>query len=106
MTIDERLGLQGKVVAVAGGGGGGIGTAICGLLAEAGARVAVLDVKPGALDLVDPALEGTPGPHAKIVCDVRDPEDVEAALKQATELGPFHGLVHVAGGIWPDQWAP
>jgi NAD(P)-dependent dehydrogenase (short-subunit alcohol dehydrogenase family) len=106
MSIDERMALQGKSVAVAGGGGGGIGSAICGLLAEAGARVAVLDVKPEALDLTDEFLEGTAGPHAKIVCDVRDPQAVEAAIKQTAELGPFHGLVHVAGGIWPDQWAP
>src|SRR4051794_8151880 len=106
MSMDEHMGLAGRVVAVAGGGGGGIGTAICGMLAQAGASVAVLDVRQEGLDAADSVLEGTPGRHAKILCDVRHPAAVEAALDEAAGLGPLHGLVHVAGGLWPPQWSP
>lgn len=105
MTIDERLGLDGKVVVVAGGGGGGIGTAICGMLAQAGASVAALDNRPDALKVVDDAVAGTRGQHLTMVTDVRDPAAVDDAVTKAAELGPMHGLVHVAGGLWPPQWA-
>ena len=105
MTIDERLGLEGKVVVVAGGGGGGIGTAICGMLAQAGASVAALDNRPDALPVVDTAVAGTRGQHLTMVTDVRDPAAVDDAVTKAAELGPIHGLVHVAGGLWPPQWA-
>jgi NAD(P)-dependent dehydrogenase (short-subunit alcohol dehydrogenase family) len=39
-----------------------------------------------------------------IVADVRDADAVARAVGEATELGPLYGLVHVAGGLVPDQW--
>ena len=105
MTIEERLGLTGRVVVIAGAGGGGIGTAIARVLAEAGVLVVGLDNRPEALAVLDEALLGTAGPHRSIVVDVRNPAEVEAAVVEAEALGPLHGLVHVAGGLWPHQWA-
>jgi NAD(P)-dependent dehydrogenase (short-subunit alcohol dehydrogenase family) len=102
MTFD----LAGRVVVVIGAGGGGIGTAIAGAIAQAGAAVVGVDVRPAALEALDAAFAGAPGPHRTLVADGRRPEDVEAALDAAAELGRLHGLVQVAGGQWPDQWGP
>jgi 3-oxoacyl-[acyl-carrier protein] reductase len=105
MSIDQRMDLQGKVVVVAGAGGGGIGTAIAAMLAEAGAAVAALDVRKEALDAVDAAMPGGAS-HLNIVTDVRDPQSVNQAIADAATLGPLHGLVHVAGGLFGPQWSP
>jgi 3-oxoacyl-[acyl-carrier protein] reductase len=102
--LPDRLGLAGRVVVVAGAGGGGIGTATCRLLAEAGVRVAGVDVRREALEQLEAALDGTAGPHLHLVADVRRPDEVAGAVDAAAELGPLHGLVHVAGGLWPHQW--
>lgn len=99
------FGLAGKVVVVAGAGGGGIGTGIASLAARAGASVVGLDNRPEALRILDAALAGTPGPHRSLAVDLRHPSEVEEAVAEADDLGPLHGLVHVAGGMWPEQWA-
>jgi 3-oxoacyl-[acyl-carrier protein] reductase len=106
VTVDDRMALGGRVVVVAGAGGGGIGTAACGAVADAGGSVLALDVDPRALAAVEEVVAGTPGPHRCLVADVRDEAQVTGALDDASGLGPLHGLVHVAGGIWPHQWAP
>ena len=104
MTVGHRLVLDGRVVVVAGAGGGGIGTAVCRAAAAAGASVLALDVAPGAMATVDEAVAATAGTHRRLVADVRDPAQVDAALDEAAGLGVLHGLVHVAGGIGPEQW--
>jgi 3-oxoacyl-[acyl-carrier protein] reductase len=105
MTMPARLDLDGRVVVVAGAGGGGIGTACCRVLAEAGAVVVALDIRPGALAAVEEACTGTAGRCRGVVADVRDSRQVDDALAIADELGPLHGLVHVAGGIRSEHWA-
>src|SRR5262249_1472668 len=104
----ERLDLAGRVVVVAGAGGGGIGTAISAMLAEAGAKVAAVDVRKEALDSVDSAMTALGGAPAylDILADVRDPPPRDQACARAAGMGPLHGLVHGAGGLWPPQWAP
>ena len=59
------------LVAVVTGGASGIGAATAALLAERGARVAVLDV---VIDDVPPSLLG-------VQCDVTDDESVQAAVQ-------------------------
>ena len=99
--LDERGGLAGRVVVVAGAGGGGIGTAICLLLEACGAAVAAVDVDPERLAVLPT------GHILRVVADVRDEAAVGAALDAAVStLGPLDGLVHVAGGMRLDQWAP
>jgi 3-oxoacyl-[acyl-carrier protein] reductase len=105
VSVEQRIDLDGKVVVVAGAGGGGIGTAITAMLAEAGAKVAAVDVRKEALDAVDAAMPGG-ATHLNIVADVRDPSSVAQAVADAGTLGPLHGLVHVAGGLFGPQWAP
>ncbi len=101
----SRFGLEGRHVVVAGAGGGGIGTAVCRLLAEEGASVTGLDNRPEALGVLEDALRGTPGPHRLVVADVRRVAEVTSAVAEAASLGTLHGLVHVAGGMWPQQWS-
>ena len=102
------FGLEGRAVLVAGAGGGGIGTQVCALLARLGADVVGLDIRQEALDPVREALAGTAGQHSLVVADVRDRQQVGAALDAALEASghPLHGAVHVAGGMRPAQWAP
>jgi 3-oxoacyl-[acyl-carrier protein] reductase len=106
VTTRDRLALGGRVVVVAGAGGGGIGTAVCRAVAEAGGSVLAIEVRPEAMASVDEALAATPGPHRSVVADVRDPVQVAAAVDEAAALGTLHGLVQVAGGLRPAQWAP
>ncbi len=90
--------LDGRTFVVAGAGGGGIGTAVCRLLVAAGGRVVALDNDAARLETaaaIGDAVDGR-------VCDVRD----AAAVDRALAAVPVDGLVHVAGGLRLDQWAP
>jgi 3-oxoacyl-[acyl-carrier protein] reductase len=105
--LDDRIGLAGRAVIVAGAGGGGIGTAVCRLLAEAGVQVAAIDNDRTRLAMAATALQAADGRYAALLADVRDKGEVERAIATAVDrLGPLHGLVHVVGGLRPDQWAP
>jgi NAD(P)-dependent dehydrogenase (short-subunit alcohol dehydrogenase family) len=109
-VLEQGLGLTGKVVVVAGGGGGGIGTAVCRRLVEAGASVAALDIDAAKLGIAEEAMKAASGDsgaeYAAILADVTDGPSVEAAVDEARRrLGPLHGLVQVAGGLLPHQWA-
>ncbi len=104
--LDERVGLRGKVIVVAGAGGGGIGTAVCRLLAEAGMVIVGLEVDPDRLAVTAHEVDDVGGRFRPAIVDVRDPATVADAIDAAAADGPLHGLVHVAGGMRPSQWAP
>jgi len=107
MTLDERAGLARRTVVVAGAGGGGIGTATAHLLVACGASVAAIDVDRERLDTAAPPIDADRGRWLPLMADLRDRSSVEAALDVAEhELGPVDGLVQVAGGMRPEQWAP
>ena len=102
--VDQSLGLEDRVVVVAGAGGGGIGTAVCRLLGEAGASVVALDRDPDRLAVSETVLREVGARYQAVVTDVRDAAQVDDAVRAAP--GPLHGLVHVAGGLALDEWAP
>ncbi|HEV2310159.1 MAG TPA: SDR family NAD(P)-dependent oxidoreductase [Acidimicrobiia bacterium] len=102
--VDEWLGLDGRVVIVAGAGGGGIGTAVSRFIAEAGADVVAVDRDAERLHITEAALADAGRACRAVVADVRDPTQVDDAVRAAP--GPLHGLVHVAGGLALDEWAP
>ncbi len=102
--VDQSLGLENRVVVVAGAGGGGIGTAVCRLLGEAGASVVALDRDPDRLAVSETVLREVGARYQAVVTDVRDAAQVDDAVRAAP--GPLHGLVHVAGGLALDEWAP
>lgn len=92
-------GFDGKVVAVT-GGARGIGRAISALMADLGARVAVMDVSvvPEVRHASVP--HGTTGMPTAIECDVADEASVDRAFTiLERELGPADVLVNNAGII-------
>jgi len=83
--MNDLFRLDGKAAVVT-GGGRGIGAACAQRLGAAGARVAVLDLEPGA------------GAGLRIACDVTDEAALEAALARAAgELDGIDVLVNNAG---------
>jgi NAD(P)-dependent dehydrogenase (short-subunit alcohol dehydrogenase family) len=76
------------MVALVTGGASGIGAATAGLLAERGARVAVLDLNPDAAD----------ARHLRLACDVGDRASVDEAVgRVAADLGGLDVVVNNAG---------
>jgi NAD(P)-dependent dehydrogenase (short-subunit alcohol dehydrogenase family) len=102
--VEDPFGIAGRSVIVAGAGGGGIGTAVCRLVGAAGAHVVALDVDVDRLAMSQRAMSELGVSYDCVVVDVREAAPVEAAV--AAVEGPVHGLVHVAGGLRPEQWAP
>jgi 2-keto-3-deoxy-L-fuconate dehydrogenase len=76
------------MVALVTGGASGIGAATAELLAERGARVAVLDLDPEAAD----------ARHLRLACDVGDRASVDRAVgRVAADLGGLDVVVNNAG---------
>ena len=90
-------GLRDKVAIIT-GGGGGIGGATCRRFAEAGARVAVLDVNMAAAERVAEIIRGAGGTAQAFACDITDHAGVRAAVAAVeAALGPTGVLVNNAG---------
>lgn len=101
----DWLGLGGRVCAVT-GGGSGIGAAIARGLAEAGARVAVVDRDGAAAETVAAALVAEGATAVAITCDIADEAAVESAADQVrARLGPCDVLINNAGLLRPGPLA-
>ena len=84
-------------VAVVTGAASGIGFAVAGCLAAAGARVALLDINP-AVEGVARSLPGGPERHVGIAADITAAGVPDALVRRVTEtLGPVDILVNNAG---------
>ena len=85
-------------VAAVTGGGTGIGAACCRQLAEAGHRVAVLDVDSTAAERVAKELQAAGHEAIAVTADVADPKAVQAAFTAVVDvLGAVEILVTSAG---------
>ena len=103
----DLLGLRGRSVVVVGAGGGGIGTAICGALAAAGAGVVAVDRDPARLADAERAVAAEGGACTRLVADAGDREQVAALVAKAREAAPpLFGLVNVVGGLGLERWEP
>jgi NAD(P)-dependent dehydrogenase (short-subunit alcohol dehydrogenase family) len=84
-------------VAVVTGGGSGIGAGIATLLAEAGAKVAILDMSAEAAKTVAEQINGNGGTAIGVEANITDEAGVEQALASVREqLGPVSVLVNNA----------
>ena len=93
--------LAGKVAFVT-GGSSGIGLRIAERFAEHGARVMLVGRKQAKLDAARKGIEVHGGTAATAALDVRDYEQVRAALQRTTEdWGPVDILVAGAAGNFP-----
>src|SRR3954470_9801161 len=91
-TKEKRMTEFDGAVAIVTGGASGIGAATAAMLAERGARVAVLDRDVSALVQAD---SGSPLP---VRCDVTSAADVDAAVTSVAErLGGIDIVVNNAG---------
>ncbi len=89
----------GGQTAVVTGGAGVLGTAICRALASAGARVAVLDLRPEPAEALAAELGGG---AIGVACNVLDKASVEAAAQKVMEtFGHVDILINGAGGNKP-----
>ncbi|MGI6367194.1 MAG: SDR family oxidoreductase [Anaerolineae bacterium] len=96
--LEELFSLRGQVVAVT-GGGGVLGSAIASGLARAGARLAILDIRPEAAQSSAEAIIAQGGDALAVPCDALDRVSVESALEQVlARYGTVTGLVNGAGG--------
>jgi NAD(P)-dependent dehydrogenase (short-subunit alcohol dehydrogenase family) len=85
-------------VAVVTGAGSGLGRATASMLANEGARVAVLDVAADAAEKVAAEVGERGGTARAYALDVREPEQVRAAVARVgEEVGPPDVLVNAAG---------
>jgi citronellol/citronellal dehydrogenase len=86
-------------VALVTGGGTGIGRATALELARTGARIAICGRRPQPLADVQAEIEALGGECLALPADVREPEQVEAAVERVLErLAAVDILVHCAGG--------
>ncbi|MGB6913379.1 MAG: SDR family NAD(P)-dependent oxidoreductase [Pseudolabrys sp.] len=99
MTLADKYSLAGKSAVVT-GAGNGIGRAIALAFAEAGAKVACVDLDKAATT----ATATTIGSAAfAVVCDVSNESEVEAAAKTILTRSPeVHILVNGAAGHDPN----
>jgi NAD(P)-dependent dehydrogenase (short-subunit alcohol dehydrogenase family) len=93
--------LKGRVAVVTGGGG-----VLCGgfaqVLAEQGAKIAVLDLNPEAAQAVADAIAAKGGEAIAIACNVLEKASLEAARAEINErLGCCDLLINGAGGNHP-----
>ncbi|MEU8285446.1 2,3-dihydro-2,3-dihydroxybenzoate dehydrogenase [Micromonospora sp. NPDC048905] len=93
----ELTGIE-STVALVTGAAQGIGAAVAGLLAGAGAHVAAVDRNAEALDTVLTKIEAEGDSVRGYLVDVRDSEAVDALVGRVEdELGPIGVLVNAAG---------
>ncbi|OBZ14511.1 3-oxoacyl-[acyl-carrier-protein] reductase [Bacillus sp. FJAT-27264] len=90
--------LKGKVAIVT-GGGSGIGRAAVLEFARQGAKVALLDRTVDKAEKVKRQVEQEGGQVLVIGCDIADPKQVEAAVKQAAEAWGQLDIVFANAGI-------
>jgi len=101
MTIPFRVDLGNQVAVVTGGGG-----ILCSVMAEAlaqcGAKVAILDLKPEMAQRAADAIVKAGGAAKAFACDVLAKPSIVAAHEQVkAEFGPVDILINGAGGNHP-----
>jgi len=96
--MSDVFDLKDKVIAITGGGGVLCGT-MAKALAQAGAKIAVLDLIEAAANKVADQIRSDGGRAVAVKCDVLDKKSLEAARKKSnSEFGQIDILINGAGG--------
>ncbi len=94
----DRFKLDGKV-ALVGGGGGAIGGAMAVALAEAGAKVAVIDISQESVDGTKAKVEAAGGECLAIAGDMTQRDEADAVVDEVVNhLGKLDIMVNAIGG--------
>jgi len=100
-TESSLFDIKGKVIALT-GGTGVLGGEIACSLAEAGAKVAILDIKAELFEEIKQRLDRSGSHYEVIKCDVLDRNSIEKCLKQILDhFGVVDILINAAGGNHP-----
>jgi NAD(P)-dependent dehydrogenase (short-subunit alcohol dehydrogenase family) len=103
----EVPGLDGRIVIVSGAAGGGIGTAVTGMVARAGATVIAVSRSPEKLEKAIAPLAAEGLPVVPVTADASTDDGIAAVIEQVGRTdGELYGLVNVAGGAAPSTWMP
>ena len=90
--------LKNKTIVIT-GGGTGLGKSMATRFAELGANLVITSRRQNVIDETADSLREFDVKVSSIVCDVRDPEQVESMVKQTVdELGPIDILLNNAAG--------
>ncbi len=96
--MSDLFDIKGKTIVITGGGGVLCGT-MAAALAEAGARVAVLDLIEAAAARVAGGITSGGGRAIAVKCDVLDKKSIEAAKEKInSKFGHVNVLINGAGG--------
>ncbi len=99
----EKTLLAGKRILIT-GGGTGLGAAMAGRFAELGASLVLSGRREAVLHETAAALRAAHGGQVQtLVCDVRDPADVQAMVDAAWQPGPVDVLVNNAAATFIAQ---
>ena len=94
----DRFKLDGHVALVV-GGGGAIGSAMAVALAEAGAKVAVVDISQELVDATKARVEAVGGECLAIAGDMTERDEADAVVDEvANHLGKLDIMVNAIGG--------
>jgi NAD(P)-dependent dehydrogenase (short-subunit alcohol dehydrogenase family) len=103
----EVPGLDGRIVIVSGAAGGGIGTAVTGMVARAGATVIAVSRSPEKLEKAIAPLAAEGLRVVPVSADASTDGGIAAVMEQVGRTdGELYGLVNVAGGAAPSTWMP
>ena len=92
-------GLFASQVVLVTGGGTGIGFAAAEMMASLGAQVVLMGRRLEVLQSAVARIEAQGGEALAVVCDIRDPDQVDTAVQRALEAwGAVHVLINNAGG--------
>jgi NAD(P)-dependent dehydrogenase (short-subunit alcohol dehydrogenase family) len=100
-SSQKLFNLAGKTAVVT-GGAGVLCAAICRALAQAGAKVAVLDLNPEAAKALAVEIQANGGDSIDVVCNVVEKDTLEAAAQEiSAKFGHPDILINGAGGNKP-----
>jgi NAD(P)-dependent dehydrogenase (short-subunit alcohol dehydrogenase family) len=98
VPVHELFSLHGQTALVT-GGGGAIGRACAYALADAGARLAILDLDGARAEAVALELRDRGTPALSISADVRDPEEMAQSISSITGLWDYPTIAVNSSGI-------